>query len=165
VTLTATACKCAKTSPRTLAAKELVGCCITTTPRLTLPFHHGTVYQKQHDCGPSPTLLLFPRLKIKLKRRICLNNWGDRGSIACGAEHQKQNTASRMHLKMAEALGTVHTRGSGLFRSVLVASIPKVSFLTRWQHQSLNLWITLRADKLKDSTMIPWTYFHFLKLR
>jgi hypothetical protein len=71
----ATAWKCAKTSPHTLATKELA----LASPQLTVShflFYQGIFDQKQHDCHPPPTLLtwlvpcdfsLCPQLKIKLK--------------------------------------------------------------------------------------------------
>jgi hypothetical protein len=75
------------------------GCCITTTHCDVLPFSPGDFCPKSNTTvvPHPPYFSLFPRLEIKLEGRHF--DTGDRDRMT-----------SRMHLKMAEALGTVHTR-------------------------------------------------------
>jgi hypothetical protein len=60
-----------------------------------------------------PYFSLFPRLKIKLKGRHF-----DTLEVMEAKSQAVLNTLTtfRMHLKMAEALVTVHTRGRGLLQ-------------------------------------------------
>jgi hypothetical protein len=80
---------------------------ITTTHRLTLLFSPGIIWPKNNMTAVPlpPHVSLFPRLKIQLKGRHFDT------TEAMEAESQAVlNTTSRMHLRTAEALGTVHTR-------------------------------------------------------
>jgi hypothetical protein len=66
---------------------------VATAHPASRPFSPGS-----QDCHPRPAYFsLIPRLKIKLKGR--------------------HFDTSSMHFKMAEALGTVNTRGGGLLRA------------------------------------------------
>jgi hypothetical protein len=76
------------------------GCCIITTHRLT------NITVVPHPFHSSP----FPRLKTKVKGRHF-----DTTEVMEAESQAVLNTTSRMHLKMAEALGTVHTHERRLF--------------------------------------------------
>jgi hypothetical protein len=70
-----------------------------------------------------PTLLSsVSPIADKTERPPFWHNWDDRGGSAGGAEHS-QNTTSRMHLKMAEVLGTVLTGGREVFRRWLESQL------------------------------------------
>jgi hypothetical protein len=95
---------------------ERTGCCITTTLRLILPFHQWIFVQKQHDYRPHPPYFsLFSHLNIILKNRhFDTVEVIDVESQAVLITFTEKTT--RMHLKMAQALWKVHTRGRGLCR-------------------------------------------------
>jgi hypothetical protein len=81
-----TAWKCAKTSPRTLATKELA----IASRHCTIShfLFTGEFLTKKNDCHPPPTLLFSVSLiEGKTERPPFCYNWGDRGRIADSAEH------------------------------------------------------------------------------
>jgi hypothetical protein len=78
------------------------GCCIMTTHRLTLPFSPGNFLPKMTWLlSPTHPTFLVLWLKIKLK--------GRHFETTAVIKTPSQNTTSRMHLRMAEALGMVLT--------------------------------------------------------
>jgi hypothetical protein len=90
--LTATACKCAKTSPRTLETKELAGCYIVTKHRLTLFFLPGNFLRKATWLSSQPILLFFVSpVEDKTERPPFWHNWSDRGRIADGTGHWQKH--------------------------------------------------------------------------
>jgi hypothetical protein len=60
-----------------------------------------------------PFYSLFP-IEDKTERPTIWHNWGYRCRIAGGAKHPHRTRLPGFILEMAEALGTVHTRGRGL---------------------------------------------------
>jgi hypothetical protein len=82
-------------------------------------FHQGIFDQKQRDCWPHPLYFsLFAWLKIKFK--------GCRYNKSAVIEVESQvvpNTTSRMHFKLAEALGMVYYRGVR-YKDVVEALLP-----------------------------------------
>jgi hypothetical protein len=112
------------------------GCCIMTTHHLTFLSSPWIFFTNNYmTFVPPPILLawfiplrffLFPRWKISLKGRHFYTTKVT-GRIAGGAEQPPlQNTTSRMHLKMTEALGTVNTRERGLLRGLRWTVSPKL---------------------------------------
>jgi hypothetical protein len=128
---TATAWKCAKTSPRTLATKEVV----VASWQPTISFFTREFFsEKQHDCrhvpnsphpptwlGP-PVTFLFPWLKIKLK-----GHNSDTMEVTEAELQAMLNTTS--------SAGNSAHAWKGTASRAMVASRPKVSFSPfRWQH-------------------------------
>jgi hypothetical protein len=90
------------------------GCCITAMYCLTLPFSPGNFWPKTTRLSsPHPPYfsLLFPRLEIKLKGRhfdtIEVLEVESQAVLNTLKEHYFKDAFT----KIAEALGTVHTRG------------------------------------------------------
>lgn len=124
---TANAWICAKTSHRTLATKELSVASQRSVLQFT--FYREFLIWNNVTVLPNPPyssdltpcdLSLFPRLKIchltiEVIEAECRWCWTP-----------SENTTSMMLLQRAEALGTVHTRGSGLLRAC-GGSKPKVN--------------------------------------
>jgi hypothetical protein len=63
-----------------------------------------------------------------VERPQFLHNWGDGDRIAGGAEHPHRSRLPGCILKMAEALGIVHTRGRGLLQGWWWSVGPKLGF-------------------------------------
>jgi hypothetical protein len=89
--------------------------------RLTIPFSPENFWLKATwlSSPTHPTHLTWPHslspIEDKAERPPVRHSWGDRQNCKwCWTP--SENTTSRMHLKMAEALGTVRTRGRGLLR-------------------------------------------------
>jgi hypothetical protein len=80
-------------------------------------FRQGNFYQK-HNCLPHPPyFFLSSRLNIEVGGAILTQLRRSRQNHRrCWTS--SQNTTFRMRLKMAEALGTVHTRGKGNYLQV-----------------------------------------------
>jgi hypothetical protein len=102
---TATAWKCANTSPRTLGTRELA---------VASFFTREFCDQKQYDCHPPPTLIfsVSPN-EDKTERPLFGLNWGDRAEsqamLYSLTEHARLPGCTE---KIAEALGTcVHADG------------------------------------------------------
>jgi hypothetical protein len=76
----------------------------------------------------SSYFVLIPRLKIKLKGRHFDTTEVIEAESQAVLNTPTKHTTSRVHLKMAEALGTVHRCGRGSSSRVMVASRPKVRF-------------------------------------
>jgi hypothetical protein len=121
-------------------------------PAHTSFFTRNFFYQKQHDCRPPPTLhFSVSPVEDETERQPF---WQNRRRCWTSS----QNTTSRMHLKMAEALGTVHTRGRGLLQGwwwpigpklvfdkmavpvpeIMDSSLYFVFILVIWRHKSLS---------------------------
>jgi hypothetical protein len=67
--------------------------------------------QKQHDCRPHPPYFSVSPIEDETIMPPFWYNWGSRGRIAGNAEHPLSTRLPGCIYKMAEALGTVHTRG------------------------------------------------------
>jgi hypothetical protein len=90
------------------------GCCITTAHRYTLPFSPRNFLPKKYDCRLPPTLIFSVS---QIENRSERPSFSKVEVIEAESEavlNTTQNTTCMMHLKMAEALGTVNTRGTGL---------------------------------------------------
>jgi hypothetical protein len=85
--------------------------------RFRVSFHHEISFTKNSmpDVSHLPYFCLFPRLKITLKCRHfgTINRWSRQSRRLCRTP--SQDRTSRMHLKMAEAMGTVHMHGRVCF--------------------------------------------------
>jgi hypothetical protein len=70
-----------------------IGCCITTTHRLTFPFSTGTISdQKQDDCCLPPSLLFsVSTIEDKTERPPFWHNKGDRGRRAVNENYSRQS--------------------------------------------------------------------------
>jgi hypothetical protein len=126
-TFSATARKRAKTSPRTLATKELAAASRQRTVS-HFPSHHGVSDQTQHDCRPhSPYFSLLPRLKIKLKGRhfdtIEVMEAESQAVLNTLREHDFQDV-----FKNGRRAGNGEYARMEITSSVIVASRTKVSF-------------------------------------
>jgi hypothetical protein len=109
---TATAWKCAKTSPRTLATRKLV---VASRQRTShTPFFTREFFFPKTTWLSSPThpTCLFPRLMIKIERPPFWHNRGDRDRIAGGTESPHRTRLRGCILK----IGKVHTHGRGYFK-------------------------------------------------
>jgi hypothetical protein len=117
------------------------GCCITTTHRLTFPFHLGIFHHKQHDSRPPTTLLAwlgplrlfcFPDSRYSHFDTTAVNG----GRIAGGA-----NTLTEKEFQDAFKIGRSAGNGEearkGPTWRVKLASRSKVSF---WPGGSTNPW-------------------------
>jgi hypothetical protein len=81
------------------------------------PLSPGNFFTRNHmtDLPHPPYFSLFPRLKVKLKASILTQlSWSRQNRRQCSTP--SQNSPWRIHLKMAEALGTVHMREMALLR-------------------------------------------------
>jgi hypothetical protein len=91
---------------------KTTGCCNHhNAPSHSLFFTREFLTKNNMTVVPTHPTFLFPQLKIKLKGTIEVIEAESQAVLNTLSEH-----ASRMHLKMAEALGTVHTLGRVLLR-------------------------------------------------
>jgi hypothetical protein len=113
---TATAWKCAKTSLWTLRTKELAVASQQRTVSLFL-LNQGIFYQTQHDCHPHPCDFSVSPIEDKIERPTFWQLvWSRQTQATPEDPHRTRLSECIWKKKMAEALGTVHTRGRGLLR-------------------------------------------------
>jgi hypothetical protein len=134
--------KCAKTSPQTLATKELA---VTIRQRTVsrFRFRRELLTKATWLTSPNhPAFLWFPDWKWSWEAAILTQLRTSRQN------HRRcwtplQNTISRIHLKNCGIARNSAYAQKGTISRMMVDSGSKVSFLTTWQHQSRKLWMTL----------------------
>jgi hypothetical protein len=139
---TATAWKCAKTSPG-----ALVSCCIMTMHRLTLSFSPGNFWSKTTWLSfPTHPTFYVSLIEDKTERPPFWHIWGARGRIADGAEHPHRTRLPRRISKWQK-------------RSEQCISVERDYFEsdggTRWRGLVLGWWLPAGSKIVFDQMAAP----------